>query len=254
MLKDCLVTFHNGGFIETGYIDSVNLTLSNYWWFKNGQNLLVSVLNWVERSHRYLSKTFTLNIRVTSYTVATSLTTRPPVTVLPFSIWTNDVPHIPNFNLNRIHKNEIFALIIFFILATIHPINDYPTSLSHPQSKVGINLHFFSELLSFGQFLSLDPLLRMKLCFIRSTMLSMFHLDKLKCNRGNQKVNIMITAPNQKACKYATHRNCWIFRYCKITPTSWEKWLIRYGKNSFEKLLIINNKKLFRDWTTNLDR
>jgi len=46
---------------------------------------------------------------------------------------------------------------------------------------------------------------RMKLCFIRSTMLSMFHLDKLKCNRGNQKVNIMITAPNQKACKYATH-------------------------------------------------
>ena len=59
---------------------------------------------------------------------------------------------------------------------------------------------------------SLDPLLRMKLCFIRSTMLSMFHLDKLKCNRGNQKVNIMITAPNQKACKYATHRNRWIFR------------------------------------------
>ena len=115
MLKECLVTFHNGGFIETGNIDSVNLTLSSYWWFKNWQNLLVSGLNWVERSHRYLSKTFTLNIRVTSKTVATSLTTRPRVTVLPFSIWTNDVPHIPNFNLkrypqtlNRIHKQMKF--------------------------------------------------------------------------------------------------------------------------------------------------
>ena len=30
MLKDCLVTFHNGGFIETGNIDSVNLIIQKW--------------------------------------------------------------------------------------------------------------------------------------------------------------------------------------------------------------------------------
>ena len=46
---------------------------------------------------------------------------------------------------------------------------------------------------------------RMSLCYIRSRLLSMYHLDELKCDRQNQMVNIMITAPNQKACVYAKH-------------------------------------------------
>ena len=64
-------------------------------------------------------------------------------------------------------------------------------------------------------------------------MLSMFHLDKLKCDRGNQKVNIMITAPNQKACKYATHRKgsyfvtkqllCISILKFKMGPTEWNQ-------------------------------
>ena len=33
----------------------------------------------------------------------------------------------------------------------------------------------------------------------------MYHLDELKCDRENQMVNIMITAPNQNACVYAKH-------------------------------------------------
>ena len=33
----------------------------------------------------------------------------------------------------------------------------------------------------------------------------MYYLDELKCDRQNQMVNIMITAPNQKACVYAKH-------------------------------------------------
>jgi len=45
----------------------------------------------------------------------------------------------------------------------------------------------------------------MSLCYIRSRLLSMYHLDELKCDRQNQMVNIMITAPNQKACVYAKH-------------------------------------------------
>ena len=46
---------------------------------------------------------------------------------------------------------------------------------------------------------------RMSLCYIRSRLLSMYHLDELKCDRENQMVNIMITAPNQNACVYAKH-------------------------------------------------
>ena len=99
----------------------------------------------------------------------------------------------------------------------------------NPYSNIWPPILFFSGLFYSGQFYSLDPVLRMKLCLIRSTMLSMFHLDKLKCNRGNQKVNIMITAPNQKACKYATHRNGWIQQAAAL----YQHFEIQYGSNVF---------------------
>lgn len=104
--------------------------------------------------------------------------------------------------------------------------------------NVAVKEHFIT-LMTFPQACSTLQS-RMSLCYIRSRLLSMYHLDELKCDRQNQMVNIMITAPNQKACVYAKHT---------LTGVNRRIWT----DNQFEDCHNAEMLDYFTKWNTNLE-